>query len=395
MTVAGNTGSLAKTGYSFGGWCTSQPAAGSVCGGTSRAAASTFAISSNVTLYAQWTADSLTVTTDEQGGSAIANASTNTGASMASPGTPTRSGYTFAGWFTASGGGSAISFPYAHGQTANFTLYAQWTALTARTISIDSGSYSATYNRYATAPTLTSTASAGSGDKTYTSSTTSVCTVNASTGAVAFITAGTCTLQAAITSDGVFASATSATISISVTYAIGDTGPAGGKIFILPTTVGNSTGKYFEAALGTWYSGSDINRAWCHTSNTLVGGASGTAIGTGEANTTAVAAFCTSGAAWEAAAYTVNGYGDWFLPSQAELQQLYARRASVGGFVTLSQCCGGAPGTTTISYWSSSEVASNQAIPVHFGEGFGGGGGDNYGKQYGFNVRPVRAFLPL
>jgi len=467
VTVAGNTGSLARTGYSFGGWCTTQSAAGSACGGTLRAAASTFAISSNVTLYAQWTADSLTVTTDEQGGSAIANASTTTGASMNSPGTPTRSGYTFAGWFVASSGGSAISFPYAHGQTANFTLYAQWTAdsltvttdeqggsaianastttgasmnspgtptrsgytfagwfvassggsaisfpyahgqtanftlyaqwtaLTVRTISIDSGSYSATYNSYATAPTLTSTASAGLGDKTYTSSTTSVCTVGASTGAVAFVTAGTCTLQAAITSNGEYASATSSTISISVTYAIGDTGPAGGKIFILPTTVGNSTGKYFEAALGTWYSGSDINRSWCHTSNTLVGGASGTTIGTGEANTTAIAAFCTSGAAWEAAAYTVNGYGDWFLPSQAELQQLYASRASVGGFVTLSQCCGGAPGTTTISYWSSSEVASNQAIPVHFGEGPGGGGGDNYGKIYGFNVRPVRAFSPL
>ncbi|NCZ88880.1 MAG: DUF1566 domain-containing protein, partial [Actinobacteria bacterium] len=29
---------------------------------------------------------------------------------------------------TATSGGSAISFPYAHGQTANFTLYAQWTA---------------------------------------------------------------------------------------------------------------------------------------------------------------------------------------------------------------------------------------------------------------------------
>ena len=479
VTVAGNTGSLAKTGYSFGGWCTTQPAAGSACGGTSRAVASTFSISSDITLYAVWTADTLSVTTDEQGGSAIANTSTTTGASMNSPGTPTRSGYTFAGWFTASSGGSAISFPYAHGQTANFTLYAQWTAdtysvsydgntseggstpasqtktyavdltlrtnsgsltksgytfdgwcttqpaagaacggtsyaagatystnaaatlyavwtsLTARTISIDSGSYSVTYNRYATAPTLTSTASAGSGDKTFSSSTTSVCTVGASTGAVAFVTAGTCTLQAAIASDGVYASVNSATISISVTYAIGDTGPAGGKIFILPTTVGNSTGKYFEAALGTWYSGSDINREWCHTSNTLVGGASGTAIGTGEANTTAVAAFCTSGAAWEAAAYAVNGYGDWFLPSQAELQQLYARRASVGGFVTLSQCCGGAPGTTTISYWSSSEVASNQAIPVHFGEGIFGGGGDNYGKIYGFNVRPVRMFSPI
>ncbi|NBT21228.1 MAG: cell surface glycoprotein, partial [Actinobacteria bacterium] len=79
------------------------------------------------TLYAQWTANTLTVTTDEQGGSAVSNGSTTTGASMSSPGTPTRSGYTFNGWFTASSGGSAISFPYAHGQTANFTLYAQWT----------------------------------------------------------------------------------------------------------------------------------------------------------------------------------------------------------------------------------------------------------------------------
>jgi len=323
LTLRTNSGSLTKSGYGFGGWCTTQPAAGAMCGGTSYAEGATY--SANATV----------------------------------------------------------------------TLYAVWNSLTARTISIDSGSYSATYNRYATAPTITSTASAGSGDKTYSSSTISVCTIGASTGAVTFVTAGTCTLQAAIASDGVYTSATSATISMSVTYAIGDAGPAGGKIFILPTTVGNSTGKYFEAALGTWYSGSDINRAWCHTSSTLVGGASGTAIGDGETNTAAVAAFCTSGAAWEAAAYTVNGFGDWFLPSKTELEQLYARRANVGGFVTLSQCCGGAPGTTTISYWSSSEVASNQAIPVHFGEGFGGGGGDNYGKQYGFNVRPVRAFLPL
>jgi len=126
VTVAGNTGTLAKTGYSFGGWCTTQPAAGSACGGTSRAVSSTFTINSNVTLYAVWTGNSLTVTTDEQGGSAIANASTTSGASMNSPGTPTRAGYTFAGWFTASSGGSAITFPYAHGQTANFTLYAQW-----------------------------------------------------------------------------------------------------------------------------------------------------------------------------------------------------------------------------------------------------------------------------
>ena len=128
VTVAGNSGSLVKSGFSFGGWCTTQPATGAACGGTLRAAASTFTILGSTTLYAQWTANTLTVTTDEQGGSGIANASTSTGASMASsPGTPTRSGYTFNGWFVASSGGSAITFPYAHGQTANFTLYAQWT----------------------------------------------------------------------------------------------------------------------------------------------------------------------------------------------------------------------------------------------------------------------------
>jgi uncharacterized repeat protein (TIGR02543 family) len=72
--------------------------------------------------------NALTVTTDEQGGSAINNVFTPTGGSISSsPGTPTRSNYTFNGWFTASTGGSALSFPYTHNQTTDFTLYAQWT----------------------------------------------------------------------------------------------------------------------------------------------------------------------------------------------------------------------------------------------------------------------------
>jgi uncharacterized repeat protein (TIGR02543 family) len=72
--------------------------------------------------------NALTVTTDEQGGSAINNVFTPTGGSISSsPGTPTRNNHTFNGWFTASSGGSALSFPYTHNQTADFTLYAQWT----------------------------------------------------------------------------------------------------------------------------------------------------------------------------------------------------------------------------------------------------------------------------
>jgi uncharacterized repeat protein (TIGR02543 family) len=72
-------------------------------------------------------ANALTVTYNSQSGSAISNGSTRTGGSISSsPGTPTRDGFTFNGWFAASTGGSAITFPYTHGQTANFSLFAQW-----------------------------------------------------------------------------------------------------------------------------------------------------------------------------------------------------------------------------------------------------------------------------
>jgi len=124
VTLASNSGSLTRTGYTFGGWNTLANGTG-----TSYAAGASYTLSGDVTLHAQWTANSLTVTYDSQGGSAISSGITTTGGSIsASPGTPTRTGYTFNGWFAASSGGSAISFPYTHGQTADFTLYAQWTA---------------------------------------------------------------------------------------------------------------------------------------------------------------------------------------------------------------------------------------------------------------------------
>lgn len=69
----------------------------------------------------------LAVSYDSQGGSAIANGTTTTGSSIASsPGTPTRAGYTFNGWYEAASGGNAITFPYTHGKTGSFTLYGQW-----------------------------------------------------------------------------------------------------------------------------------------------------------------------------------------------------------------------------------------------------------------------------
>lgn len=70
VTVLGNSGSLVKTGYSFDGWNTAPDGSG-----TAYAPASTFSISADTTLYAQWTANSAgftvdptTATVDEAGG---------------------------------------------------------------------------------------------------------------------------------------------------------------------------------------------------------------------------------------------------------------------------------------------------------------------------------------
>ena len=133
-TVASNSGTLARTGYSFVGWNTLANGSGT----TYTAGSGTLTTGSNLTLYGKWTANSLTVTYDSQLGGAITAGATTTGSSIsASPGTPSRTGYEFIGWFTASSGGALISFPYAHGRTSSFVLYAQWTANTL-TVTYDS-----------------------------------------------------------------------------------------------------------------------------------------------------------------------------------------------------------------------------------------------------------------
>jgi hypothetical protein len=99
----------------------------------------------------------------------------------------------------------------------------------------------------------------------------------------------------------------------------------------------------------------------------------------GAAKTTVMLGVCTSGAANLADAYsaTVNGvvYGDWFLPSKGELNQMYVNRVAIGGFST-----GG--------YWSSSEYDASLA----WVQAFYLGGWDNGIKGTSFFVRPVRAF---
>jgi len=170
--------------------------------------------------------------------------------------------------------------------------------------------------------------------------------------------------------------------------AVGDVGPAGGIVFMTPATAGNATGRYFEAAPAGWNgTGIDLNIPWCNATSTLIGtpSALGTAIGTGSANTDAIVAVCSTGAAKSARAYSGGGASNWFLPSIDELLQMYASRADIGGLVQTTQV---GTGIATTTFWSSSEFNASQSKNWSFLTN----GNDNWGKNYGFGVRPIRMF---
>ena len=109
-----------RTGYTFAGWFTAAS------GGTQVTA--TTACAGNQTVYAHWTINSYTLTYNANGGSVTpASAKLNYGAAYGTLPTPTRTGYTFGGWYTAASGGTAVSSTTTIG-AGNVTIYAHWTA---------------------------------------------------------------------------------------------------------------------------------------------------------------------------------------------------------------------------------------------------------------------------
>ena len=120
----------AKTGYTFGGYYTSTGGGGTqyiTSGGV--LTNNLYKQSGNRTLYAKWTAKTFTVTFDANGGSTSTASKTVTYASTyGTLPTPTRTGYTFSGWYTAKSGGTQITSSTTVSITAAQTLYARWTA---------------------------------------------------------------------------------------------------------------------------------------------------------------------------------------------------------------------------------------------------------------------------
>ena len=112
----GTLPSTTRSGYTFLGWFTAAT------GGTKISANTT--VTTNVTFYAQWVINR-TVTFNSQGGSAVASKTVTNGTVLSSLTTPTRTGYTFNGWFTAQTGGTKVVSPLT--VNADMNLHAQWT----------------------------------------------------------------------------------------------------------------------------------------------------------------------------------------------------------------------------------------------------------------------------
>jgi len=160
------------------------------------------------------------------------------------------------------------------------------------------------------------------------------------------------------------------------TYRIGDIGPAGGLIFY---DKGNNSGgwRYLEAAPVE----AEFQTRWSvhgtNVDNTRDG------IGNGRRNTQLIIdKFKQTAGEWDTAAQTAdtlvfNGFNDWFLPSQAELDQMYGnlKRRNLGDF-------------KDEEYWSSTENSSIRRDAFY--QNFRDGRIASRQKTWNRYIRPIR-----
>ncbi|MCX7023868.1 MAG: caspase family protein [Spirochaetes bacterium] len=160
-------------------------------------------------------------------------------------------------------------------------------------------------------------------------------------------------------------------------WKVGDTGPAGGLIFHDKGSASDGW-RYLEAAPSDqsagiqWHNGNDLDIK------------TGTAVGTGRANTQAIIAAQGAGnyAATLCKNLSINGFSDWFLPSRDELDAMYVNLHKAGRGVFGSAW-----------YWSSSR--NDYGYDVAWEQDFSDGGQGNYGNYLmgsDSRVRAVRAF---
>lgn len=170
----------------------------------------------------------------------------------------------------------------------------------------------------------------------------------------------------------------------STTYAIGDTGPAGGLIFYVDEADTYSWTYLEVAPVSTEWT----NKDWGDYGTEIGGNAALTGIGDGQAATDAIVAHMegesiTGTAAQLCDAFSYGSYADWFLPSKDELDAIWDNLVDDG-----TGSNNGVGGFAGNSYWSSSEDDSSYAWFQFFSNGFQYvNNKNNYDR-----VRAVRAF---
>ena len=254
-------------------------------------------------------------------------------------------------------------------------------------------------------------------------------TTGALTGTPSTVAGATAYTITAINVTGTAAQTFTLTVT-AIVYAVGDLGPAGGRIIYVnaagfacgPTRgedgIPTATCKYLEAAPSGWFSGVadalDPRRPWAQSApinyQMATVGATPRDIGYGLSNTLRIINQGNNNpdtsAAQLANSYTVTvdgvTYNDWALPSRDELNQMC--RWQRGNTVSNDRCAGGASNSGTgasgfptvgvVTYWSSTEADFTGGV---VGQGFAGGdAGIDNNRWKSENdqgiIRPVRAF---
>jgi len=159
--------------------------------------------------------------------------------------------------------------------------------------------------------------------------------------------------------------------------------------------IGNVVGQYNYGGVIIYVDGSGNNGLVCDINDqstsaqwgcygTLIPGANGTAIGTGEQNMLDIVGNCsTTGIAADICYNYTNVYNDWFLPSNNELNEIYLNLLDINASIIIN---GGTPINGT--YWSSSQNNSTFAYMLNFSNGSLGSARKNLTHK----VRAIRAF---
>jgi uncharacterized repeat protein (TIGR02543 family) len=141
-----------KSGYTFAGWFTQPNGVGGQINDSTK-----MSIAANHTLHAKWLLSQYTVSFNVDGGSAVPNQLIAHGGKAVEPTPPTKTGHTFAGWYTDNTFKTVFDFTN-NAITSDTTIYAKWT-VNQYTVSFNSNGGSAVapvttnYNTTITAPT--------------------------------------------------------------------------------------------------------------------------------------------------------------------------------------------------------------------------------------------------